>query len=67
MRKQQLSREEAMAAIERVDKARDNYVQRYTGKSRYDARNYDLVINMDGISEDEAVEVILAYIRANGK
>ena len=67
MRKQELSREEAERVIDKVDRTRDNYVRRYTGKSRYDARNYDLVINMDGISEDEAVEVILAYIRANGK
>ena len=63
MRKQQLSREEAEAAIGRVDKARDNYVQRYTGKSRNDARNYDLCINMDGLSEDDAVELILSYIK----
>lgn len=63
MRKQQLSREEAEAAIERVDKARDNYVQRYTGMSRNDARNYDLCLNMDGLSEDDAVELILSYIK----
>ena len=63
MRKQQLSREEAMAAIERVDKARDNYVQRYTGKSRNDARNYDLCLNMDSLSEDDAVELILSFIK----
>lgn len=63
MRKQQLSREEAMAAIESVDKARDNYVQRYTGKSRNDARNYDLCLNMDSLSEDDAVELILSFIK----
>lgn len=67
MQKQDLSREEAERVIDKVDKSRDNYVRRYTGKSRYDSRNYDLVINMDGLTEDEAVEVILAYIRANGK
>ena len=67
MHKQDLSREEAERVIDKVDKSRDNYVRRYTGKSRYDSRNYDLVINMDGLTEDEAVEVILAYIRANGK
>jgi hypothetical protein len=30
--------------------------------SRYDTRNYDLVISMDGKTEEEAVNVILAYI-----
>ena len=63
MRKQHLSREEAATAIENVDKARDNYVQRYTGKSRNDARNYDLCLNMDNLSEDDAVELILSYIK----
>ena len=66
MRKQQLSREEAETAIENVDKARDNYVQRYTGKSRNDARNYDLCINMDKLSEDDAVQLILSYIKCTG-
>lgn len=63
MRKQHLSREEAAAAIESVDKARDNYVQRYTGKSRNDARSYDLCLSMDNLSEDDAVELILSYIK----
>jgi len=67
MRKQALSHEEAEKVIDRVDKYRDNYVKRYTGMSRYDARNYHLVINMDGLSEDEAVEIILAYINAHGE
>ena len=62
MRKQQLSREEAEAVIARVDEMRDNYVKRYTGKSRYDARNYHLVLNMDGLSEDGAVQLILDYL-----
>ena len=66
MRKQQLSREEAETAIENMDKARDNYVQRYTGKSRNDARNYDLCLNMDGLSEDDAVNLILSYIKYTG-
>lgn len=67
MRKQEVSREEAERIIKKVDKARDNYVKRYTGRSRYDVRNYDLVINMDGLSEDDAVDVILSYIHADGE
>ena len=63
MRKQQLSREEAEAVIGKVDGMRDNYVKRYTGKTRYDARNYDLVLSMDDLSEDDAVQLILSYIR----
>jgi cytidylate kinase len=62
MRKQNLTREQAIEVIERVDKARDNYIKRYTGKSRYDARNYHLTINMDSLTEDDAVDLILDYI-----
>ena len=63
MRKQQLSREGAEAAIKRVDEMRDNYVQRYAGTSRYDLRNYDLVLNMDDLSEEDAVKLILKFIK----
>lgn len=62
MDKQNLSRQKAEEVIDRVDKARDNYVQRYTGQSRYDARNYHIVLNMDYITEDQAVAMILSYL-----
>ena len=62
MSKQGLTREKALEVIESVDKARDNYVQRYTGQSRFDARNYNIVLNMDYITEDKAVELILGYL-----
>ena len=64
MRKQNLSREMAEEDIDTVDKARENYIQRYAGVSRYDARNYDLTLNVDGMTEDQAVDVILAYCNA---
>ena len=62
MTKQNLSREEAEKVIKKVDDMRENYVKKYTGTSRYDTRNYDLVINMEGKTEDEAVDLILQYI-----
>ena len=62
MKKQGLSHEQAEKAIKNVDKMRENYVKKYTGKSRYDTRNYNLVINMDNKTEDEAVNLILSYI-----
>ncbi|MBQ8152452.1 MAG: cytidylate kinase-like family protein [Prevotella sp.] len=62
MRKQELSREDAEETIKRVDKMRENYVQKYTSTSRYDTRNYDLVINMDGKTEDEVADMIFNYI-----
>ena len=62
MSKQELSREEAEKIIKKVDEMRENYVKKYSGTSRYDTRNYDLVINMEGKTEDEAVNLILQYI-----
>ena len=67
MTKQLLSRKEAEEVIAEVDTRRENYVKRYTGTSRYDARNYDLVINMDDLSEDEAVSLILDYLKFHKK
>ena len=63
MTKQGLSREEASEAINKVDKMRENYVNFYAHTSRYDARNYDLVINMAGKTEDEVADLILKYIK----
>lgn len=61
-RKQGLTPEEASKAIEKVDKMRENYVKKYTKTSRYDTRNYDLVISADGKTEDEIADFILQYI-----
>ena len=63
MKKQSLSEEEARTVIESVDKGRETYVQRYAGTSRYDTRNYDLVLNVGDMSDDDAVACILKYIK----
>ena len=63
VRKREITYEQAREIIEQVDEARENYVKKYTGSSRYDTRNYDLVINMDDHIEDEALEIILKYIK----
>ncbi len=61
-RKQKMTEEEAKKTIEKVDKMRENYVKYYTKSSRYDTRNYDLVISADGKTEDEIVDLILKFI-----
>ncbi len=63
VRKQHLTETEAETIMDSIDEARDNYVKRYTGKSRYDARNYDIVLNADNHTEDEIVDIILSYIK----
>ena len=63
MKKQGLTEEQAGDLIKKIDKARENYIERYTGTSRYDARNYDLVLSADGHSEDQLAGIILSYIQ----
>lgn len=62
MAKQNLSREDATKLMETIDTGRDNYVKRFTNLSRYDMRNYDLLLDMDFLTEDQAVEKILEFI-----
>lgn len=53
---------EAEKFIKEVDKLCDDYAKRHTGVSRYDPRNYDLVISMADKTAEEAVDLILKYI-----
>lgn len=62
VRKKGITEEEARKIIEKVDKMRESYVKRYTGTTRYDTRNYDIVISADGKTEDQIVDQILLYI-----
>ncbi|MBQ4205972.1 MAG: cytidylate kinase family protein, partial [Bacteroidales bacterium] len=39
----------ARKRIDTVDRAREEYTMKYTGVSRYDARNYDFVLNVTNI------------------
>lgn len=63
MRKQLLNEKDALKVIKKVDQMRENYVKKYAETSRYDTRNYDLVISMAGHSIDEAVDLIMQYIK----
>ena len=61
-RKQNMTPEEARKTIDKIDEMRENYVKKYTKSSRYDTRNYQLVISAEGKTEDEMVDLILDYI-----
>ena len=62
MRRQNVDEQEARDIIAKMDATREAYIKKYEDTSRYDTRNYQLVISMDGLSEDDAAEIILAYI-----
>jgi hypothetical protein len=41
---------------------RENYVKKYTSTSRYDTRNYQLVISADGKTQEQIADIIMEYI-----
>ena len=61
--KRGITPEEAKKIIKEVDKGRESYVKKYTGTSRYDTRNYDIVFNVSQHTEDEIVDLILQYLK----
>ena len=67
MRRQNVTEQEARDIIVKVDSTREVYIKKYEDTSRYDTRNYQLVISMDDLSEDDAVEVIMSYIDRTSK
>ena len=62
MRKQNVSEEEAANLINKIDKMREEYEKEFANTSRYDTRNYDLVIKMDGKTEEQVANHILNFI-----
>ena len=67
MRRQNVSEKEGREIIAKLDSSRETYIKKYEDTSRYDTRNYQLVISMDDLSEDDAVDVILSYINRTSK
>ena len=67
MNKEHVSDEQARNIIAKLDADRETYIKKYEDTSRYDTRNYQLVISMDELSEDDAVEIILDYIERTSK
>ena len=61
--KRGITPQEAEKIIKEVDKGRESYVKKYTGTSRYDTRNYDIVFNVSQHTEDEIVDLILQYLK----
>ena len=67
MRRQNVSEQEACDIIAKMDTTREAYIKKYEDTSRYDTRNYQLVISMDDLSEDDAAEIIMDYIERASK
>lgn len=63
MRKQNVDEKEAREIMERTDKARENYTKTFANVSRYDARNYDLVINVTPFTTDQVAQFLAHNLR----
>jgi len=61
--KQNLSPEEAAKVIDKTDKARDTFVKTVAETSRYDARNYDFVLNVTNMPTDVVAQFLADNIR----
>ena len=57
MKKQGLTYAAALDVLDEVDEGREAYLKKYSDRSRYDTRNYDVVLSMDHMTEDDAVAV----------
>lgn len=49
--------------IDKVDEARENFTHTFSGKSRYDVRNYDLVLNVAGLEPRQIAEFIAKCVK----
>jgi cytidylate kinase len=53
----------ADALIDKVDEARENFTKTFSGKTRYDARNYDLVLNVNGLEPTQVARFIAECVQ----
>ncbi len=63
MDRQGVNEEGARDIMERADKARENYTKSFAGTSRYDARNYDMVLNVSGFTTDQVAQFLAENVR----
>jgi len=58
-----IDEESADLLINKVDEARENFTHTFSGKSRYDARNYDLVLNVAGQEPNQIAQFIAECVK----
>ena len=63
MRMFQLNPDDAKQLIKTMDKSRSEYYLYHTGQHRDEALNYDLSLNVSGMTPDDAADVIITYVK----
>lgn len=66
-RRLELDEKSAEQLIKKVDEARENFTKTFSGKTRYDARNYDLVVNVAGLEPKTIARFIADCVREKGQ
>ena len=61
MNRKNVTMDKARAIIAKMDASREAYIKKYVDTTRYYTRNYNLVIQMDDLTEDDAAEIIIDY------
>lgn len=67
MERNSMTEREMRRFIARTDKYRGNYYKYYTGRSWYDARNYDLCLDSSKLGFEGCVEAIKAHMAVRFK
>ena len=67
MNRKNVTMEKARDIIAKMDATREAYIQKYEDTTRYDTRNYQLVISMDDLTENDAAEIIIDYVNRTSK
>lgn len=62
-KKQHLSEEEAAKLIDRIDEERETFTHTVADTSRYDARHYDIALNVTGLTADSVAAFLAENIR----
>lgn len=65
--RQGIDEEAAAKLIDEVDKARENYTKTFADTSRYDARNYDLAINVTPFTTETVAAFLAEGVRRKMK
>jgi cytidylate kinase len=67
MNRKNVTMEQARDIIAKMDATREAYIKKYEDTTRYDTRNYQLVISMDDLTENDAAEIIIDYDNRTSK
>ena len=61
--KRGLNDDEARELLKRNDEIREKFTQEYSGKSRYDARNYDLSIDVEKATAEQTIKLLESIVK----